>query len=110
MSQPDAEIVKELYRAFPAQDGPALQQLFDPAVVRHQPGGSVLAGDHRGVAAVMSFFGRVGELSEDTFTVELHDVASATTTPLLCTPGTDRLGGRCSKSTTPSSVTSGTVA
>lgn len=76
MSHQDAEVVKELYRAFSAQDVPTLLELFDPDVVWHQSGRSVLAGAHSGVDAVMSFFGRVGELSQGTFTVELHDVAS----------------------------------
>lgn len=76
MSEQDERVVRELYRAFSEQDVPAMQQLFHPEVVWHQPGRSVLAGEHRGVEAVFAFFGRVAEISENTFTVELHDVVS----------------------------------
>ena len=77
MTQQDEQALRDLYAAFSAQDVAAMQQLFDPDVVWHLPGRSVLAGDHRGVDAVLAFFGRVAELSEGTFTVELHDVVAS---------------------------------
>lgn len=76
MAERDEQAVRELYRAFTAGDAAGLRELFDPEVVWHQSGQSVLAGDHRGVEAVFEFFGRVAQISEGTFTVELHDVAS----------------------------------
>jgi hypothetical protein len=75
MSQ-DIEVVRELYRAFAAQDEPTMRRLFDPEVVWHQTGRSVLAGEHRGIDGVLSFFGRVAELSDGTFTADLQSVAS----------------------------------
>lgn len=77
MSHQDADLVRELYRAFSEQDAQRMQELFDPEVVWHQPGRSVLAGDHRGLDEVFAFFGRVAELSEGTFRVDLHDVVAA---------------------------------
>lgn len=74
--QQDEQVVRELYRAFTDGDAPKMQELFDPDVTWHQPGRSVLAGDHRGVNAVFDFFGRVAQISENTFTVELHDVVA----------------------------------
>lgn len=76
MSDRDCEVVRELYRAFSAQDVPTMQRLFHADVVWHQPGRSVLAGEHRGVDGVLAFFGRVAELSEGTFTVDLQSVAA----------------------------------
>jgi len=76
MSDQDVEVVRELYRAFSAQDVPTMRRLFDPDVVWHQPGRSVLAGEHHGVDGVLAFFGRVAELSDGTFTVDLQAVAS----------------------------------
>ena len=76
MTHPNETLVRDLYQAFSEQDGETMQRLFDPEVVWHQPGRSVLAGDHRGVGAVFGFFGQVAELSEGTFTAELHDVVA----------------------------------
>ncbi len=76
MTQLDEALVRNLYQAFSEQDADTMQKLFDPDVVWHQPGRSVLAGDHRGVNAVFGFFGKVAEISEGTFTVELHDVVA----------------------------------
>ena len=78
MTQQDEQAVRDLYAAFSAQDVAAMRQLFDPDVVWHQPGRSVLAGDHKGVDAVLAFFGRVAELSEGSFSVELGRRSSAT--------------------------------
>lgn len=76
MGQQDAQVVRDLYEAFSAQDVPTMQRLFHPEVVWHQPGRGALSGDYRGIDAVLGFFGRVAELSEGTFTVDLHDVLS----------------------------------
>ena len=74
MTHGDEVLVRNLYQAFSERDADTMQKLFDPEVVWHQPGRSVIAGDYRGVDAVFGFFGKVAEISEDTFTVELHDV------------------------------------
>lgn len=74
MSDQDVEVVKELYRAFAEQDAPTMRRLFDPDVVWHQPGRSVLAGEHRGIEGVLAFFSRVAERSDGTFTADLQSV------------------------------------
>jgi uncharacterized protein len=53
-----------------------LRELFDPEIVWHFPGRSLLAGDHRGTDAVLGFFGRTMELTAGTFRAELHDVVA----------------------------------
>ena len=53
-----------------------LREVFDPDVVWHSPGRSQLAGDHRGVDAVLGFFGRTMELTGGTFRVDVHDVVA----------------------------------
>ena len=57
-------------------DMDTLRELFDPGIVWHFPGRSVLAGDHRGTDAVLGFFGRTMELTAGTFRVEVHDVVA----------------------------------
>ena len=73
---PDEEVVRRGYDAFSRGDMQALRELFDPDIVWHTPGRSQLAGDHRGVDAVLGFFGRTMELTGGTFRIELHDVVA----------------------------------
>ena len=76
MGHPDEELVRRGYDAFSSGDLQTLRELFDPDVVWHTSGRSQLAGDHRGVDAVLGFFGRTMELTSGTFRVELHDVVA----------------------------------
>ena len=74
MAHPNEELVRRGYDAFAKGDMDTLRELFDPGIVWHFPGRSPLAGDHRGVDAVLGFFGRTMELTAGTFRAELHDV------------------------------------
>lgn len=94
MTHQDESLVRNLYRAFSEQDADTMQKLFDPEVVWHQPGRSVLAGDHRGVEAVFGFFGKVAEISEGTFTVELHDVVAGAEHTVALHTGRGQARGR----------------
>ena len=94
MSHQDEELVRSLYKAFSEQDADTMRKLFDPNVVWHQPGRSVLAGDHRGVDAVFGFFGKVAEISEGTFTVELHDVVAGNEHTVALHTGRGQAQGR----------------
>jgi ketosteroid isomerase-like protein len=44
--------------------------------VWHAPGRNPLAGDHRGVEAILGYFARTMELTGGTFRSELHDVVA----------------------------------
>jgi ketosteroid isomerase-like protein len=76
MAHPNEDLVRRGYDAFSRGDMDTLRELFDPGIVWHFPGRSVLAGDHRGVDAVLGFFGRTMELTGGTFQVQLHDVVA----------------------------------
>ena len=76
MGHPDEDVVRRGYDAFSRGDMQALRELFDPDIVWHTPGRSQLAGDHRGVDAVLGFFGRTMELTGGTFRIEVHDVVA----------------------------------
>ena len=76
MGHPDEDVVRRGYDAFSRGDTQTLRELFDPDVVWHTPGRSQLAGDYRGVDAVLGFFGRTMELTGGTFRVEVHDVVA----------------------------------
>jgi ketosteroid isomerase-like protein len=76
MAHPSEELIRRGYDAFAKADMDTLRELFDPGIVWHFPGQSLLAGDHRGVDAVLGFFGRTMELTAGTFRAELHDVVA----------------------------------
>jgi uncharacterized protein len=76
MAHPNEDLIRRGYEAFNQGDAATLRELFDPEIVWHFPGQSVLAGDHRGTDAVLGFFGRTQELTAGTFRVELHEVVA----------------------------------
>jgi uncharacterized protein len=76
MAHPNEDLVRRGYEAFAKGDMDTLRELFDPEIVWHFPGRSVLAGDHRGTDAVLGFFGKTIELTAGTFQVEVHDVVA----------------------------------
>ena len=76
MAHPNEELIRRGYEAFNQGDAATLRELFDPEIVWHFPGRSVLAGDHRGTDAVLGFFGRTQELTAGTFRAELHEVVA----------------------------------
>jgi len=76
MAHPNEDLVRRGYDAFAKGDMETLRELFDPGIIWHFPGRSPLAGDPRGVDAVLGFFGGTMELTAGTFRAELHDVVA----------------------------------
>jgi ketosteroid isomerase-like protein len=76
MAHPDEELVRRGYDAFSRGDMDTLREVLHPDLVWHSPGRNQLAGDHRGIEAVLGFFGRTMELTGGTFGVEVHDVVA----------------------------------
>jgi ketosteroid isomerase-like protein len=63
------------YEAFQTANMDALRnEYFTPDVVWHTPGRSQISGDHKGVDEVLANFAKSFELTNGTFSVELHDV------------------------------------
>lgn len=77
MSDQTNALLRGLYRAFAEGDIAGLKAGLSPDVVWHSPGRrSQLVGEYRGVDSVLSFLGRIAELSEGSFAAELHAVAA----------------------------------
>jgi ketosteroid isomerase-like protein len=53
MAHPNEDLVRRGYDAFAKGDMETLRELFDSGIIWHFPGRSLLAGDHRGVDAVL---------------------------------------------------------
>jgi uncharacterized protein len=62
-------------------------------VVWHVPGRNPLAGDHRGIEAVMDYFERRRELAKATFRIQVHDVLARGDLVVQLAGGTAELGG-----------------
>ncbi len=76
MGHPNEQLVRRGYDAFSRGDMQTLRDLFNPDIVWHAPGRNQLSGDHRGVDAVLGYFGRSMELTGGSFSVEVHDVVA----------------------------------
>lgn len=71
---PNVGLVRRVYEAFSNGDTATLAALFADDLAYHVPGENPLSGDYRGRDAVFALYGRVAELSDGTFKVDLHDV------------------------------------
>ncbi len=64
------ELVRAAYAAFGAGDANAFGSLYSADVVHTLPGTSRVSGAHRGLPAVLAFYGQLAELSGGTVRVE----------------------------------------
>jgi ketosteroid isomerase-like protein len=76
MAHPHEDLVRRGYDAFARGDTGTLREVFDPGIVWHLPGRSLIAGDYDGVDAVLGLFGRTMELTAGTFRADLHEVVA----------------------------------
>jgi hypothetical protein len=76
MAHPNEELVRRGFDAFSKGDVETLRGLFDQDAVWHTPGRGPIAGDHRGVDAILGFFAQTMERTGGTFRVELHDIVA----------------------------------
>jgi hypothetical protein len=70
----NAEVVRRGYEAFQKGDLAAFSDILAEDCVWHVPGRGQLAGDKKGRAACVEYYGKLGELSGGSISVELHDV------------------------------------
>ncbi len=71
---PNVARIKEGYAAFARGDFTALNDLLAEDVVWHVPGRNQLTGDYKGRDAVYGFFGKLMEVTEGAFRIDLHAV------------------------------------
>jgi uncharacterized protein len=77
-AQTNAAALRKGYDAFSRGDMDALRnELFSPDIVWHQGGRNQISGDYRGVDAVIGLFGKLFQLTDGTFRVELHDMLTS---------------------------------
>ena len=74
MAHPNEDVVRRGYDAFATGDMDTLGSLFADDAVWHVQGRNPLAGDYRGVEAILGYFGQSMQLTGGNFSVEVHDV------------------------------------
>lgn len=74
MAHPNEDLMREGFTAFQSGDLQKVGDFFADDIVWHVPGKSPLAGDHKGIDAVMEFFGKTMEMTGGTFKLEVHDI------------------------------------
>ena len=74
MAHPNEDIVRQGYKAFAEGDMDTLRSLFAPDAVHVATGNSSLAGEYKGVDAILGYYGTLFERSEGTFAAELQSV------------------------------------
>ncbi len=71
---PNVALLRTGYDAFIAGDIETVAGLYEPDVIWHEPGDSLISGLHQGIEAVLTFFGKLAELTGGTFKIEVHDL------------------------------------
>jgi uncharacterized protein len=76
VAHPNEELLRKGYDAFGKGDMDTIRELFADDIVWHSQGRNPLAGDQRGVDAVLQTFGKAFELTGGTFRLEIHDIVA----------------------------------
>jgi ketosteroid isomerase-like protein len=71
---PNVARIRDGYVAFANGDFAGLNELFAEDLLWHEPGRSQLAGEYRGRDAVYDFFGKLMQVTEGTFHLDLHTI------------------------------------
>lgn len=74
MGHPNEDLLRSGYEAFANSDMATLNDLFADNIVWHVPGSNLLSGDYHGKEEVFGFFGKVAELTDGNFGLEIHDL------------------------------------
>lgn len=80
----NVDTIRRGFEAFAAGDLDAIRDSMSPDVVWHAPGRSSLAGDYRGIDAVLGYFGQLFERSAGTFRAELLECGETAPDVVTC--------------------------
>jgi uncharacterized protein len=91
---PNVARLRAGYAAFAAGDFAVLTDLFDEDLVWHVGGRSQLAGEYRGRDAVFAFFGKLMEVTEGSFHLDVHALLADDEHAVALVVNTASRGGR----------------
>jgi uncharacterized protein len=76
-AQDNADLIRSGYEAFSKGDLEAVAKLFGPEIRWNISGRNQVSGTYTGQEDVFEFFGKLMELTDGTFAVELHDLLAS---------------------------------
>jgi uncharacterized protein len=91
---PNVERLRDGYAAFAKADFVALNDLFAEDLIWHESGRNQLAGEYLGRDAVYEFFGRLMEITEGSFHVDVHAILADDEHGVALVKSTASRGGR----------------
>jgi ketosteroid isomerase-like protein len=95
MAHPNEDLVRRGYKAFGEGDMDTLRSLFASDAVHVASGNSQIAGEYKGADAILGYYGRLFELSDGTFAVDLQSVEAAGDDTVVATHrNTGQRGGK----------------
>jgi uncharacterized protein len=94
---PNVARIGDGFAAFAQGDFAVLTELFADDVVWHVGGRSQLAGEYRGREAVFAFFGKIMEVTEGSFRLDVHAIFADDDHAVALTFVTASRGGRSIK-------------
>ncbi len=74
MATTNEDLVRQGYKAFGEGDMETLRSMFAPDAVHVATGNNPLAGEYKGVDAILGYYGKLFELSDGTFSAELQSM------------------------------------
>jgi ketosteroid isomerase-like protein len=77
MTQSNEELVRQGYKAFGEGDMDTLRSLYASDAIHSATGNGPLAGEYKGVDAILGYYGQLFERSDGTFKAELKDTKTA---------------------------------
>ncbi len=91
---PNVARIRDGYAAFAKGDFAVLNDLFAEDLLWHEPGRNQLAGEYRGRDAVYEFFGRLMEVTEGSFSLDVHAILADDEHGVALVTSTASRGGR----------------
>jgi hypothetical protein len=76
-AQENADLIRSGYEAFSKGDLETVAKLFGPEIRWNISGRNQISGTYTGHEEVFGFFGKLVELTDGTFKVELHDLLAS---------------------------------
>jgi uncharacterized protein len=88
------ELLRRGYEAFAVGDLATVQSLLAEDIVWHSSGANQLAGEYTGHEEVLEYFGRLMELTDGTFRLEIHDILANESHGIVLVTNHARRNGR----------------
>ena len=90
----NGDLIRQGYEAFATGNLDRIREIFDDQIEWRVHGHSPLAGTYTGTDAVFGFFGKLLEVTDGTFQLDVHDVVANDDHVIVLARGTARRGDK----------------